>query len=179
MGNSQANTMSIARLRELLDYDPVTGMLTWKVSKGKCRAGDKAGSLIRNRGCGRPGTGYEQVRIDGRKFASHRIAWTIVTGEWPPDELDHINRIKDDNSFENLRLASRVDNKYNTPALKMTMSGFKGVSWHKPNRKWRARIGSGTRGKALFLGQFTSRKDAFAAYCTAATRLHGEFACVV
>src|ERR1700719_1662744 len=94
------------RLRELLSYDPETGVFRWLVRKRQnVKAGDVAGSF--------DGCGYCKISIDRRAYKAHRLAWLYMTGEWPPAEIDHINMNRADNRFANLRLATRHQNMAN------------------------------------------------------------------
>jgi len=118
--------------------------------------------------------GYLQISANSKIYFAHRLAWLYITGEWPKDSIDHINEIKHDNRFFNLREATRSQNMMNRGALKNNTSGLKGVSLKKSSGKWRARVG--IRGKSKHLGYFNNPEDAYKAYCEAAKKLHGEFA---
>jgi hypothetical protein len=143
------------RLKELLNYDPATGIFTWRIAiRGNVKVGQKAGNLHPK--------GYVIISVDRRLAKAHRLAWLYVHGEMPPDELDHINRIPNDNRIANLRLADRYTNTQNTGMQKNNTSGYRGVSWHKGQRKWRARIS--IRGKMNELGYFHSKDDAAKRY---------------
>jgi hypothetical protein len=171
-------------VRRLLDYDPETGVLTWRArtpdmfeegkhsAKNSCAAwnGQFAG---RAAGVSRE-DGYRRVMVLGKNLFSHRIAWAIMTGSWPREQIDHINGIKNDNRFINLREASCSQNAMNVPAQKNNTSGFKGVSWDKSCSKWRAEI---MREKTKHvLGWFDRVEDASSAYQAAAKEMHREFA---
>jgi len=97
----------------------------------------------------------------------------MMTGEWPKEEIDHINRIKDDNRWDNLREASRIDQMHNVGRLSTNTSGLKGVSWCRTTKRWQAHIKAA--GKNYRLGRFDTPQLAHAAYCEAADRLHGIF----
>jgi HNH endonuclease/AP2 domain len=154
------------RLVELLDYDPNTGEFRWKVDRtGGTKAGDIAGTL-------RP-KGYMQISIDGVQYLAHRLAWLYVHGAWPPDEVDHIDTVRNNNCIANLRLATSHDNNGNQSLSPRNTSGLKGVSWHKHAGKWIAQI---TIGKPKTLGYFDNKQDAHAAYMTAAQAYFGKFA---
>ncbi|HEX5362374.1 MAG TPA: HNH endonuclease [Fluviicoccus sp.] len=150
------------RLKELFHYDPITGSLTWRVSKGRARAGSKAGSVRKD--------GYVQVRISGKFYYVHRIAWAIMTGSWPDHLVDHRNTNPSDNRWENLRAATITQNHANKYGYSET--GFKGVRPDK--KKWMARIG--VNGKTRYIGSFDTPEEANAAYLEAATRNFGEYA---
>src|SRR6266700_4134664 len=94
---------AIARLRELLSYDPGTGILCWRISKGKRKAGAVAECKSKD--------GY--IAIGHDRWAAHRIAWAIYYGEWPRQEIDHRDLNKSNNSIINLREANRAQNAAN------------------------------------------------------------------
>ena len=154
------------RLKEILDYDPETGVLRWRVQQARMKAGDIAGSTT--------DTGYWRISIDGRVFKAHRIIWKFMTGEDPPAEVDHVDTIGLNNRWSNLRLASSSQNKANARLRSDNTSGLKGSSWHKQIKRWISYIHKD--GKRHHLGTFDSAQDAHAAYLIAATRMHGEFA---
>ena len=154
-------------VRKLLDYDPETGVFRWRTS-GRGRKG--SGSVA---GCAKHYRGYASVHVLGKSYASHRLAWLYVYGEWPSDEIDHINTIKDDNRIVNLRIASRSQNKANCKAKCNNLTGFKGVHLDKFG-KFQAKITLNNRQRHL--GRFDTAEEAHAAYCAAAEKHFGEFA---
>lgn len=154
------------RLREVVDYDPGTGVFTWKAStRGHVKKGSVAGSVKER--------GYRGIGIDGILYREHRLAFLYQTGEWPKEQIDHINGVRDDNRYANLREATNAENRRNSKRRVNNRSGFKGVSWHNQSRRWRARIK--LHGKSTHLGLFASKENAYAAYCAAAEKYHGEF----
>ena len=155
----------IDRLKELLSYDPCTGELSWRVQRGKCRAG----TVITCRN----GAGYIVARVDNVLLRAHRIAWAVTNGEWPIHEIDHINGDPSDNRIENLRQANRIQNMHNIKMPVTNKSGLKGVSWHSAANKWQAHIRSD--GKNYYLGLFDSKDAAHLAYVEASKKLHGVF----
>ena len=159
--------ISHSRLLEILSYEPIVGIFRWREKTGPCsHVGAIAGSPQRG--------GHIQIGIDGEKYKAHRLAWFYVYGVWPPEDIDHINCIRGDNRLCNLRLASRAQNLRNCGVRRNNTSGFKGVTFHRPTKKWRARIlHNGVRHN---LGLFDTPELAHAAYCAASERLHGEFA---
>jgi len=159
-------TLTAARLRELLHYDPETGIFTWKVSTKKIRAGQTAGSKNRE--------GYINIQIQGCKWKAHRLALLYVTGYMPAMQVDHINGNPMDNRLCNLREASHTENRRNAGVQRNNKSGFKGVCWSKQNKGWHAQIS--IDGKRTSLGYFSTPESAHEAYKIAAKRLHGEFA---
>jgi hypothetical protein len=157
--------LTAARLREVLNYDPETGVVTWLVRAANCiRIGDIAG-------CINP-KGYHQVRIDRATYRTHRLAFLYMTGEWPPNETDHINGDKADNRWTNLRLATRSQNQANLRKMATNTSGYKGVRWHKG--KWEAKIT--VNGQQKYLGYFDCPATAHAVYAEAAKKHFNEFA---
>lgn len=158
-------TLTADRLRELLNYDPGTGVFTRKVGRaGNAKEGEVAGYRSRK--------GYRVIKIDCRPYKAHRLAWLYETGAWPADLIDHINGIKDDNRFVNLREATNAENIQNAKRFKSNSSGFKGVSFLRGRWSSRIRIG----GKSKWLGWFYTPEEAYAAYISAAEKYHGEFA---
>lgn len=155
------------RLRELLDYEPETGVLTWRVLRSNIHKGSIAGFAHR-------AIGYRVIRIDGQKYLAHRLAWLHVTGRWPEGDIDHSNRDGFDNRFANLREASRSQNAGNQKRRVTNRSGFKGVARIAGREKWQGKIC--VRGKQIYLGLFDTPEAAHAAYCAAAEKHFGEFA---
>ena len=122
-------SLTADRVRELLSYNPDSGVFTWRVS----RPGRKAGSLA-----GTPdGRGYWRISVDDKSYRAHRLAWLWVHGTWPV-EIDHKNQIKTDNRIDNLRPVTRAQNQQNRPRFKNNTSGFSGVSWKAREARWRA-----------------------------------------
>lgn len=155
------------RLRELLSYDPETGIFTRLVS----RPGPN-GHVGAIAGCDN-GQGYIRIYVDGRAYKAHRLAWFYVHGEWVK-EIDHRNRNRADNHLKNLRPATRGQNRGNSGIYRNNTSGMTGVSFHAPTKKWKAQIQKDGRKKGL--GYFFTAEDAHAAYLAAANAEFGEFA---
>ena len=153
-------------LKELLHYNPETGVFTWLVSEKKVKVGHSAGYVCKT-------TGYVEIRLC-KKFKAHRLAWLYMTGEWPRKGIDHINGIKDDNRWVNLREATQRQNLYNKGSIKGSSSKHKGVSWCKWAKKWVVRA----RGPAkhLNLGYFNCEHEAALVYNQFALKHHGEYA---
>lgn len=149
------------RLRELLEYAPETGEFIWKVSHPRAGAGAAAGATDHY--------GYVVIRLDKRLYKAHRLAWLYVHGEWPSQNIDHINRVKNDNRIANLRLADQSVNMHNVDARVSSKSGVAGVTWRADRKKWNARIKVGY--KNFNLGLFDDMAAAVAARRRAETRL--------
>lgn len=154
-----SDNLNAADVRALLSYDPNTGIFTWR------ETGSPAG-------CTRP-DGYVCIGVAGRLYLAHRLAWLWMTGEWPALSVDHINRVKGDDRWVNLRLATAAQNVANSGARRSSGSGIKGVSWCRCTGKWRATIT--IDGKQRSLGRHELLEDSAAAYQAAAREVHGEF----
>ena len=155
------------RLRELLYYGQETGVFRWRVPRQGVSVGDVAG--------GPDFWGYWKIGIDGKKYAAHRLAWLYVHGAWPTTDIDHIDRRKSNNAIENLRVATDTQNLMNAKTRSDNRSGYKGVCFEAGRNKWRA--GISIDGRYVNLGRFSTPEVAHAAYCAAATKHYGEFAC--
>lgn len=149
-----------ARIREYLNYDPVTGLLTHVKRPGRLRRGEPATKVDSH--------GYLKVTIDKRSYKAHRVVWAHVHGEWPAAEIDHINGDRADNRLVNLRLAVHSENGQNRRKASNNRSGITGVS--RKGKRWRAQIGAA--GKKVHLGVFDSPEEAAAAYADAKRELH-------
>lgn len=120
-------------LKSILDYDFETGIFKWKVKKSiAISIGDIAGS--------KNSKGYIKIHIDGKGHSAHRLAWLYMKGELPLDQVDHINRIRNDNRFCNLRVATNKENQENVCIRKDNLSGITGINWRYDLRKWHVRI---------------------------------------
>lgn len=155
-------SVTAARLRELLKYDPETGVFVSLTNRGRnTTEGRIAG--------GRRPNGYLVIRLDGVQHRAHRLAWLYMTGEWPEHEIDHINGDRADNRFANLRDVTRTVNQQNLRvAHRSSKSGLIGA-WKRRNR-WMAAIR--VDGKQICVGQFDTPEEAHSAYLAAKRRLH-------
>ena len=158
--------LDVGRLRELLNYDPETGVFTWRVARKGRFKGSVAGSTDSN--------GYRTIRLDDVLYLEHRLAVLYMIGEWPKATVDHINGERADNRWTNLREATWSQNLANRSPNKNNTSGAKGVWWNKRRSKWTAAVTVDR--KAIHLGYFLTVGSAEAAYKEAAKRYFGEFA---
>ena len=158
--------LAAKRLRELLHYDPLTGIFTWRTNrKGLARIGNRAGSYSK---------GYIEIGVSTGRYYAHRLAWLYMTGEWPPMTMDHADLDRANNRWANLRLATFSQNGCNRRRRSDATSRFKGVVFHKQHKRWWARIRF--EGKMKSLGTYATEVEAGRAYADAARRIHGEFA---
>jgi len=98
----------------------------------------------------------------------------LIMNAQPGEQVDHINHNTLDNRKPELRLCTKSQNQHNVGKRQDNTSGFKGVTWHKRDQKWQARIMKS--GKDKHLGNFDTPELAYEAYCRAAAELHGQFA---
>lgn len=156
--------LTIEHLKSLLRYDPESGVFTWiKSMRGPVRAGDVAGRPKAN--------GYLSIKIQQVDYYAHRLAFLYMTGEWPAEQVDHIDRDRANNRWSNLRQASPSQNLGNSVGRpSRNQSGLKGVSLHKKTGLYRARISTKT------LSYHKTKEEAHAAYAAAAVARFGEFA---
>jgi hypothetical protein len=158
--------LTIERLKEVLIYDPITGLFTWRITIGqRAQAGKVAGCFDKD--------GYIVIVFERKKYKAGRLAWFYMTGQWPAYEIDHRDGCRADNVWTNLREATREENVLNSDR-ELGESGSRGVKFDRCTSSWRARIGRG--GQRKWLGPFKTAKEASDAYLAAAELHHGEFA---
>lgn len=152
-----------ARLRDLLEYDPETGLFVWRVrTSNRVQVGDVAGAF-------RP-DGYIGISIDRRITLAHRLAFLYMTGELPSADVDHINGSRTDNRWCNLRHATRMQNLQNTTKPRATKHGLMGVTFDRRRGKYIAQITTNYVYKQL--GRFNTAEEAHASYLAAKRKLH-------
>jgi hypothetical protein len=161
--------LTLERLREVLEYDPDSGVWTWIACTGsggvggwKSKPGKIAGSRDNN--------GYIVIRIDRAIYKAHRLAWLYMTGEWPRATIDHINMVPADNRWTNLREATYSQNNANRGARSDCKSGVKGVTRSANGRRWVAHAFN------KHIGTFDTIEQARAAYEVYVKQKYGEFA---
>ena len=148
-------------LRRQLKYNPITGKFIWLQNKTRVNFGDDAGCLC--------GNGYVLIRVCGTKHAAHRLAWLYMTGDWPKGQIDHINGVRGDNRWANLRHVTGAENSRNAKRRVDNASGITGVCWDIEAGRWASHISD--NGRFIKLGR---RDDFFEACClrkSAETRL--------
>lgn len=150
------------KLKELLNYDPCTGEFVW-VSANGTRV-DQIGKIAGNKNH----AGYIRITIGQKSYMAHRLAWLYMNGSHPEHHIDHINLLKSDNRWSNLRAATKSENGANSRPR--SASGLKGAYWSKQINRWYSSI----RGR--YLGTFDTPEDANEAYMKAAEQEFGQFA---
>lgn len=161
---------SIEYLKTQIEYDATLGIFRWVVNRGLGGSRGRVGGVV---GCPH-GNGYWRIRLDGVGYFAHRLAYAFMTGEWPESDIDHIDGIKSNNRWENLRGATTSQNHANMRIQPRSKSGFKGVSPNNGGPRWKAEITKNY--KQFYLGTFDTAEEAHAAYCNAASDMFGEFA---
>jgi hypothetical protein len=157
--------LSAERAREMLNYDPETGVFLAARDSHTRSAGDPAGTTRHD--------GYVRVRVDGVQYLAHRLAWLIVLGEWPSGILDHINGNPADNRISNLRQANYSQNSANAKRNRRNKSGQRGVHYCKARRRWLATMT--LNGRYVHIGSFLTQQEAVKARVDAGVDAHGEF----
>lgn len=160
-----SNELTQERVKELFDYNQITGHLVWKVNKGAIKAGSNAGYEAKDR--------YYQVGIDRKLYRNHRVIYLFVYGYFPA-RIDHLDGDGLNNRIGNLRPCTSSQNNCNARLSKDNTSGVKGVSWYSRTKKWRASVSH--KMKRYELGYFDEILSAEEAVKTARKNLHGEFA---
>lgn len=130
--------VTIQRLRQVLDYDPQSGVFIWK-ERDFSAQGWNTSYAGRQALTSDNGSGYRVGSVDCVKVYAHRVAWAIVHGEWP-SIIDHIDGDRSNNRISNLRSVSHAENARNCRLNKNNTSGTNGVSWNKAARKWQVHV---------------------------------------
>lgn len=159
----KSRSLTQERLRELLTYDPLTGVFTRRMPAGGKLVGSEAGTVNAI-------TGYVHIVIDYRNYYGHRLAFLWMLGKWPEPEADHENGKQNDNRWVNLREATKAEQAQNVPVKSNNTAGFVGVHKRKSDGRWVAEIM--VRRRKHYLGSFDAVEQAGAAYLEAKARLH-------
>jgi hypothetical protein len=157
-------------LKSVFHYNPETGEFLNKINRARTTKAMEGMAA----GCTSKSHGYRMLSWKNMSLLGHRVAWAIHYGEWPIDQIDHINNIRTDNRITNLRPATKEENNRNMVIGRRNTSGIKGIRWLKDRKKWVAKICF--QRKHMTLGYFSGKEEAAAAYAEAAKRFHGEFA---
>lgn len=159
----------LEELKEFLDYNPDTGVLTWKKQvRNSVKIGEEAGCRQHYKRDTRI-----RISINSKLYLAHRLAYYMYHGIDPlNNDVDHEDRNSLNNKISNLRLATRTENCRNQKISKNNTSGVTGVHWHKLKKKWEASI---RVGKKKYLGCFTNKEDAIQARKEAEKKYFGKF----
>lgn len=154
------NRLTQKRLKEVLHYNSRTGRFTWKINRqGNVKVDDVAGSLAN--------TDRIVIRIDGKAYKAHRLAWLYVYGKWPDKNIDHINGIPSDNRIANLRDVTQAGNMQNlTKAHRDNKTGLLGVTLVKSTGKYKA---------VIVVGCFSTPEEAHEAYLRVKHLIHPTY----
>lgn len=160
------NDLTQEYVKSIMHYDPETGHFKYIVKVRGVKPNTVIGYLQDD--------GYIRLSINYEKYLAHRIAWLYMTGEWPSGDLDHKDTDKTNNRWDNLREATKTQNKANTKRICTNTSGMKGVSLNKSTNRWKATITINY--KSVHLGYFNTKENAAEAYAKAAKELFTDFA---
>jgi hypothetical protein len=128
-------TLTAERLRMYLNYNPHTGIFTWIAHPRRAYKGREAGTV-------NTATGYIQLCLENKTYRAARLAWLYMTGSLPEDSysIDHIDNDRTNNSWHNLRLATKEQQGCNQRRRATNTSGIKGVSFNTKKGKWLAAL---------------------------------------
>lgn len=154
---------TVEDLRSQLHYEPATGKFTWLVKSARnIIVGQIAGTQM--------SSGYILIRVNGESYSAHRLAWYYVTGDWPAKRVDHKNRVRNDNRWNNLRLATASQNIANSTIRSDNTTGLKGVFRAQCGKRWVAQF------RKQYLGTFRTAAAANEVYMAEASKFYGEYA---
>jgi hypothetical protein len=157
---------TIDELKSILHYSPETGVFSAVVDRPRAKAGEEVGTILPN--------GYVHIMVRGKFCKGHRLAWFYMTGEWPSEQIDHINGERSDNRWCNLRECSNEQNSLNRRKYRNNSTSVTGVYWHKKSQRYAASIDFNR--KRINLGYFDSVEAAAVVRRAAELKYFGEFA---
>jgi hypothetical protein len=161
-----SNILTQEELKSKFHYDKDTGIFTRTITTStNAKAGNVAGSPQNH--------GYLTIMINGKNYMCHRLAWLYMMGSFPINTIDHINMIRNDNRFCNLREATITENNWNTRNRRNNKSGYNGVHWSSRNGKWASQITVNL--KVIHVGYFECPEEASIAHDAIAKSIRGEF----
>jgi hypothetical protein len=164
--NSTKRKIAPETLRQLFTFDPDEGIFRYQKDKVRCKAGSVAGSIHRQ--------GWRSIKINKRCYPAHHLAWLWVHGRWPIHEIDHINGVRDDNRFINLREADAFQQVMNSARPRTNTSGVKNVYFDREMNRYRVHLRH--KKKSIHIGYFPTLQEAASAAADARNRLQGDFA---
>jgi HNH endonuclease/AP2 domain len=149
------------------DYNPNNGLLRWKITRQKVIKGKIAGYVSKS-------DGYRYVCINQNDLLAHRIIWLMMTGKWPKCQIDHKNRVRDDNRWINLRESTNGQNTINQEVRKDNQLGAKGIWYDEKRNQYRVKIQ--VKGKSYTIGRYNTLEEAKEWRKLAEEEFYGEFA---
>ena len=150
MSEYRRGPVNAESIKVLIDYDPATGFIRRKTGR--------TADIIANHTMAE---GYIRITIDGFKYLGHILAWLYMTGDWAPDEIDHMDGNRSNNRWSNLRVLARQANAQNIGTTRANSSICVGVSFLPKTQKYRAYISP--NGMQIHLGIFSTKEEAIAA----------------
>lgn len=160
--------ISQEELKEVLDYNPDTGVFRWKIYRASnAKVGDVAGCIHKV-------NGYHEIGYNYQVYKAHRLAWIYAYGSIPEYiQIDHIDGNRANNRISNLRPCSNAENQKNRKIGKDNTSGYKGVSWNTRLGKWVVNVG--LNNKRIYLGGYVDKAEAITVHKTFCEEHHGKF----
>ncbi len=157
--------LTVKRLKQVLIYKPKTGEWFWRAinPNSRMKIGNRAGYILQ--------CGYWLLRVDGKRYYSSRLAWFYMTGRWPKQNIDHIDRNRANDRWKNLRECNQSQNRMNSSTQLRKHPGLRGTYFQ--DGKWKAIVGKDK--KLVYLGRFPTTEMAHAVYLAKAKELFGEF----
>lgn len=155
-----------AELKNRLSYNEATGVFTWNIRSNPRMRPDKVA------GYAKP-TGYVLIKLRGKNYLAHRLAWLYVHGHFPDRDIDHIDRNPNNNRISNLRLATATQNSGNRNLAISNKSGYRGVSYNTIARKYYAHATE--QGRRYYLGTFDTPQEASEVVEARRKAYYGEF----
>jgi hypothetical protein len=158
------------QLKRILDYNPETGIFIHKLSpNGRIKKGHIAGTSGKDT--------YVKIKINFTLFLAHRLAWLYIHGYFPENDIDHVNRIKNDNRIINLREASRSCNIRNASIRSDNKTGITGIYYDSKHNRWVA--GITINGNSQYIGRFKTLAEAAYARWTAEKKYNFPNCCTI
>lgn len=155
-------------LREVFDYEPDTGKLIWAKPRPHIQVGREAGNVSKS------SKGYRCVGLDNKVYKAHRLIWLYMTGDWPKHQIDHINGVKDDNRWCNLREATTQQNCFNKGPRKDNTSGERNVFWCNTTQRWKVCINRDKYSKR-YQRSFRNKQEAIDTARKKRAEIYGDF----
>jgi hypothetical protein len=149
------NPITQEQLKQLVTYEPLTGKFISKVSRGKrVKPGDTLGSVCIK-------YGYIYMRIDTVRYKAHRLAFLYMLGTIPK-QIDHMDTVRDNNIWSNLREATAMQNSHNSNKYSTNTTGVKGLTYYADKRYYFAQITKAgvNHNKSFCLASFESKEAA-------------------